>query len=115
MAMAAIQNVSKEQWMKRAQSYGNSLKRIREEGKDIGERGITALLTAGAGYGVGVAMREWGDPSIPGTEIPAIPMVSGVCLAASVLGVAGSMSSAGTGLFGGALGGWAAVKGYTQK
>jgi hypothetical protein len=101
------------EWRARAERLATQAKRAREATREVGQRSMNVLATAGSGYAVGVAMKKYGDKPIPGTEVPMIPAAAGILAVAGVAGAAGDMSGTAAAIGGGALGGYAAIKGYT--
>ena len=69
----AIEQKSKSQLVSALSRARGTLASAKEKTKGATRRGGNALLTAGAGYGVGMAKKKLGDASgkilIPGTEI----------------------------------------------
>lgn len=100
------------EWRAKADRLAKAAKSAREASKEIGERTMGAVATVGAGYAVGVVVRKYGDKPIPGTDVPLIPAIGAIAAIAGVAGAAGNMSAFAASLGSGALGGYAAIKGF---
>lgn len=98
-------------WKEKAERLARASKNLREKSAQVGERAVGAGAAVASGYGVGRAMKKWGDPVIPGTDIPYIPAIAGVTAVAGILGMAGRMSDVAAAAGSGGLAGYAAILG----
>jgi len=113
--MADLTLVSKSQLANTVERMKGTVKRARETTKAMTERSVASALTAGAGYGVGVMKKNFGEGGklyIPGTQVEA-DLAAGVVLSlAGIMGLAGDKSSELLAVGNGVLAGHLAVAGY---
>lgn len=103
------ENMSLTEWRARANRLATSVKNIKIQSAEIGERALGGGAAVVAGYGVGILVKKGYDKPIPNTEIPVIPAAAAVLALAGVGGLAGKMSDLAVHVGSGALAGYAAI------
>lgn len=106
---AAIAEKPKSQVVAAYSRMKTTLAKNKEKAKAGVMRGANVAISAGAGYAVGMAYKNFGDHTIPGTDIPSIPVVGGALAVLGMSGIADEYSAAVASMGGGTLAGYLAL------